>query len=486
MQLEPKRPYDDLDLLNDHHYDDDNFVDDNFVDDNDDNHDAARANCRHFDLRARVAALPAGDVALPAVTEGSGAWSKMVPIAYQSFGSGPDLLLITGQDGTMSWWDPALLSDLSSHYTVTMFDLPGAGYSGPVTSPLSLPWLADMTAGLVLTLGLSHPVVLGWGLGGEIAAVIGGASSRDRVLAGSRRHLRRRCRASRPARAVVQLLATPGDTPSELSGLLFPPTTGSQARAQWQSYLFQGSPDWLTAPTIKAQATLQAAVWKGSKLLDYLARVKILALVVSGADDVVFPPANATRACHPAPPWVAGHPSRGGIRRDGPGRAGVHRPRSNGSPDSEPDVASGRVHEDLGSGPARGANARGLAESLCAPPPTGCWDGASRRRGAWLPELSDRGRRFRRSCRCLITARNLRNMKATGETYSLTAAPATSWVVAISSAKGEAPFEEPVHQLPDQKANLVLHRLLCHLHVVDPRPCWALSAPRDHLAQGLG
>ena len=94
----------------------------------------------------------------------------------------------------MSWWDPALLSDLSSHYTVTMFDLPGAGYSGPTPSPLSLPWLADMTAGLVLTLGLSDPIVLGWGLGGEIALSLAERHPEDRVLACSRRHLCRGCR----------------------------------------------------------------------------------------------------------------------------------------------------------------------------------------------------------------------------------------------------------------------------------------------------
>lgn len=246
-------------------------------------------------FRARVAALSAGDVALPAISEGSAAWSKMVPIAYQTFGSGPDLLLIAGQDGTMSWWDPALLSDLSSHYTVTMFDLPGAGYSGPATSPLSLPWLADMTAGLVLTLGLSDPIALGWGLGGEIALSL---AERHPEIASSLVLVDSSAGgagASRPPPAVVRLLATPDDTPSELAGLLFPPTTtGVRERAQWQSYLFQGSPDWLTAPTIKAEAALQASLWKSAKLLDYLPRVRIPVLVVSGADDIVFPTANAT------------------------------------------------------------------------------------------------------------------------------------------------------------------------------------------------
>ena len=105
-------------------------------------------------LRARVAPLSPGEVALPPVFEGSAAWLRMVPIAYRSFGSGPDLLLVSGQDGTLSWWGQSLLSDLSGHYRVTVFDLPGVGYSGRATAPLSLSWLADMTAGFALTVGL--------------------------------------------------------------------------------------------------------------------------------------------------------------------------------------------------------------------------------------------------------------------------------------------------------------------------------------------
>ncbi len=245
-------------------------------------------------FRARVAALPPGDVVLPAVSEGSGAWSRMVPIAYQTFGSGPDLLLISGQDGTMSWWDPALLSDLSSHYTVTVFDLPGAGYSGPVTSPLSLPWLADVTAGFALTIGLSDPIVLGWGLGGEIALSLAERHPEIASLLVLVDTSAGGTGAWPPTRQVVRQLATPGATPLELSRLLFPATTaGLRERAQWQNNLFSGTPDWLTAPTVKAEAALQATVWKSTMLLDYLPRVKIPAMVVSGADDVVFPSGNA-------------------------------------------------------------------------------------------------------------------------------------------------------------------------------------------------
>ncbi len=245
-------------------------------------------------LRARVAALAPGDTVLPAVSEGSAAWSRMVPIAYETFGSGPDLLLIGGQDGTLSWWDPALLTDLSSHYTVTAFDFPGAGYSGPSTAPLSLDWLADMTAGLVLTIGLSDPIVLGWGLGGEIAMSFaerhpGLASSLvlvDTSVGGTG--------TPRPAPDVVRLLASPSATPEELSRLLFPPTpAGLAERVLWQSSLFAGNTDWLTAKTVEAEAVLQASIWDRSQLAPGLSHVTVPVLVVAGADDVVFPRSNA-------------------------------------------------------------------------------------------------------------------------------------------------------------------------------------------------
>jgi pimeloyl-ACP methyl ester carboxylesterase len=245
-------------------------------------------------FRARVAPLSPGDLVLPAVSQGGAAWSRMVPIAYERFGSGPDILLVPGQDGALSWWDPALLSDLSSHYTVTVFDLPGAGYSGPATAPLSLGWLADMTAGLVLTLGLSDPTVLGWGLGGQIAMSLaerhpGIASSLvlvDTSVGGAG--------TPQPAPRVVRLLAMPGATPLDLSALLFPPTAaGLKERILWQASVFAGTTDWLTLAAVKAEAALQAVVWQKSDLAAGLSKVTIPALVISGADDVVFPRANA-------------------------------------------------------------------------------------------------------------------------------------------------------------------------------------------------
>jgi pimeloyl-ACP methyl ester carboxylesterase len=253
-------------------------------------------------LRARVAALPRGALALPLVTEGSTAWMRMVPIAYRSFGSGPDLLLISGQDGTLSWWGQTLLSDLSGHYRVTVFDLPGAGYSGNATAALSLSWLADITAGLVVTIGLSDPTVLGWGLGGQIALSLverhpGLASALvlvDTAAGGAG--------SVKPSEDVAALLGRPGATPVALSAVLFPPTVaGLEERSIWPSSLLAGPSDWMTARAVRAEAAVQAVIWRTSALRKGLGKVIIPALVVSGTDDIVFPPANSTQLAEDLP-----------------------------------------------------------------------------------------------------------------------------------------------------------------------------------------
>jgi pimeloyl-ACP methyl ester carboxylesterase len=219
----------------------------------------------------------------------------MVPIAYRTLGSGPDLLLVAGQDASLSWWGQNLVSDLSGHFRVTVFDLPGAGYSGPVAGPLSLTWLADMTGGLAASIGLSRPIVLGWGLGGQIALSLaerhpGLVSSLILVdtSAGGAASVR-------PSMDVVSRLAQPGASPVALATLLFPPTpVGLANRSTWRSSLFTGTTDWLTAHAIEEEAALQAEAWRSSALAQGLKRVTVPVLVVSGADDVVFPAPDAS------------------------------------------------------------------------------------------------------------------------------------------------------------------------------------------------
>lgn len=245
-------------------------------------------------LRARVDALSPGTLVLPQLAEGSVAWLQMVPIAYSTFGKGPDLLMIPGQDGTMSWWGKNLVDALAAHYRVTIFDLPGVGYSGAPTEPLTLGWLSDVVAGLSLTIGLTDPVVLGWGLGGQIALALverhpGLASSlvlADTSAGG--------LGAVPPSATVAGLLGRPGVTPTALAKVMFPDTAAGQAAAQtWTQRLFTGTTDWMTAHAVRSEAALQAAVWRHSVVVGSLSQVGIPVLVVGGSDDVVFPAEDA-------------------------------------------------------------------------------------------------------------------------------------------------------------------------------------------------
>src|ERR1700685_3630190 len=47
-----------------------------------------------------------GSALLPPVPTTPGAVLPSIQIAYRQFGSGPNLLLVMGQRGTMTWWDP--------------------------------------------------------------------------------------------------------------------------------------------------------------------------------------------------------------------------------------------------------------------------------------------------------------------------------------------------------------------------------------------
>ena len=122
-------------------------------------------------LRVPVVRPRLGTMQLPPSPAGLGATLASTQIAYRQFGSGPNLLLVMGEHGTMTWWDPQLLSALAGQFTVTIFDLPGVGYSQASPRRPTLDTYADLTAGLAAALGLetNGVAVLGWGLGGDIA-----------------------------------------------------------------------------------------------------------------------------------------------------------------------------------------------------------------------------------------------------------------------------------------------------------------------------
>ena len=213
-------------------------------------------------------------------------------IGFRQFGSGPDLLLITGEHGSLTSWDPQLLLELGSSYRVTVLDLPGIGYSEPSPHAETVPSLADLTAGLIWSLGLSQPTVLGWGFGGEIAmslverhpGLVWRLVLADTTAGGPR--------SFRPAAAVSRLLASPSATMPEISRLFFP-ATASAARVSWLDDLGQITPDDVTAPAVEAQGALVAKTYRDSVVAHDLGRIGIPTLIFAGSNDAIMPLANA-------------------------------------------------------------------------------------------------------------------------------------------------------------------------------------------------
>jgi pimeloyl-ACP methyl ester carboxylesterase len=244
-------------------------------------------------MRVEVEPLAEGQIEEPA--GGSSAGPAPTTIAFRQFGSGPDLMLVMGQAGSMSWWEPTLLQSLSQSFHVTIFDLPGIGYSGPDPaggSP-SIDRYADVTAGLADALGLHHPVVVGWGMGGEVALEVGlrhaGLASKlvlvDTSAGG------RSASPTNPAQARV--LGSPTTTTTRLAQLLFSPAdTGD--RAAWLLDMLQEGPDDVVASGIEGEAAAQAAWWRSGPSDASLGSVSVPAMVVWGSEDVLFSRGDAS------------------------------------------------------------------------------------------------------------------------------------------------------------------------------------------------
>jgi pimeloyl-ACP methyl ester carboxylesterase len=223
-----------------------------------------------------------------------------VEIGYRQFGSGPNLLLLSGQDGSMTSWDPRLLLALASHYRVTQFDYPGVGYSQPDSRYASIGSLADLTAGLIWSLGIAQPTVAGWGLGASIALSLverhPGLVWRlvlAEATAGGKESIA-------PDTVTQSGMDSPFETTIEFSRLYFPPAADAQ-RLTWIDDIQDVIADSITAGAIRREADFVSASYRSNEISAQLPSVRIPVLLFAGADDLVVPPENSARIARSMP-----------------------------------------------------------------------------------------------------------------------------------------------------------------------------------------
>jgi pimeloyl-ACP methyl ester carboxylesterase len=223
-------------------------------------------------------------------------------IGYRQFGSGPPLVMVVGQDSSMSYWGPDLPRRLAEHFTVTMFDNRGVGTStgqtdpttGRVNQPLTIGQMADDTSGLLGALGLNHPTLFGWSTGGEIALALAVRHPDELgpvVLSGATA-----CGPeSTPAPPELDALLASSD-PADQAKLLDELFTASGAAARdiYIQGLLSMPADEVSSEIQARQAEAEAAFAADPTVADGLPTITSRVLVTDGADDRLVPPANAT------------------------------------------------------------------------------------------------------------------------------------------------------------------------------------------------
>jgi len=92
-----------------------------------------------------------------------------IQIYYEVKGEGFPLVMIMGLGRNSESWDPRLVEGLSKNFKLLMFDNRGAGRTDISNSEYTIKLLADDTAGLMNTSGISKAHILGISMGGMIA-----------------------------------------------------------------------------------------------------------------------------------------------------------------------------------------------------------------------------------------------------------------------------------------------------------------------------
>ena len=213
---------------------------------------------------------------------------------YDTQGQGEPLLLIMGYRGSSFMWGEELLALLACHFQVISFDNRGTGLSDKPETLYTIPMMADDAAGLLRHLGVHRAHVFGVSMGGMIAQEL--ALRHPQMV----RRLILGCTSCGGPHAVIAPLEV-------LAKLLPPPDLPREEaiRRQW-TVMFsarfletqQAFLDRLTQRALLYHAPPQTSLRHLMAVQRFntygrLGLVTAPTLIMTGAEDLIVPPANS-------------------------------------------------------------------------------------------------------------------------------------------------------------------------------------------------
>jgi pimeloyl-ACP methyl ester carboxylesterase len=243
-------------------------------------------------------------------------------MAYRRVGSGPPLVVLNGFAATKDDWDPTFLAHLASERELVLLDNRGMGESSNDGEGFTIRDLAEDVAGVIEALDLGRPAVLGWSMGGFVALALArgrpglvaklvllSTSGGGQIATLADESVRERLR---------DLSGTPREQATRLISLLFPPERAGQIDAMFGEVVAAARAA-LPADVVERQWEAMEA-WERGDLGHNVRRISCPALIATGEDDIVIPPANALALAHAIPgSWLARFPDCGhGFMADHP------------------------------------------------------------------------------------------------------------------------------------------------------------------------
>jgi pimeloyl-ACP methyl ester carboxylesterase len=105
-----------------------------------------------------------------AQTQGTGRYADVngINLYYETHGTGRPLILLHGGLGSGEMFGPILPAPVAGHQVIAV-DLQGHGRTADIDRPIDIRLMAGDIAALIGQLGLDHPDVMGYSLGGGVA-----------------------------------------------------------------------------------------------------------------------------------------------------------------------------------------------------------------------------------------------------------------------------------------------------------------------------